>query len=236
MFEFHNLLDKSRCGSAIVLALLVAISFVLDKPAFAGDGGTAAQPGPVRIAATATAGGAPATRTLPAAPATTPTPPAACPSLLDRTALRLQDDAPQRLCQYAGQVTLVVNTASYCGFTRQYEGLEALYRRYRARGFVVLGFPSNDFGQQEPDSAKQIADFCFNTYGVEFPMFSKTVVSGPKADPFFVALARDGGSAPKWNFHKYLIGRDGKLIAHYPSAVEPTDARLTRDIEQSLAR
>ena len=234
MFEFHNLLNKSRCGSAIVLTLLVAISFVLDKPAVAGDGVTAAQPGPVRIAATA--GGAPAARTLPAAPATTSTAPAACPSLLDRTALRLQDDAPQRLCQYAGQVALVVNTASYCGYTRQYEGLEALYRRYRARGFVVLGFPSNDFGQQEPDSAKQISDFCFNTYGVEFPMFSKTVVSGPKADPFFVALARDGGSAPKWNFHKYLIGRDGKLIAHYPSAVEPTDARLTRDIEQSLAR
>jgi len=235
LFEFHNLIDKPRCGSAIVLTLLVAISFVLDKPAVAGDGVTAAQPGPVRIAATA-AGGAPAARTLPAAPATTSTAPAACPSLLDRTALRLQDDAPQRLCQYAGQVALVVNTASYCGYTRQYEGLEALYRRYRARGFVVLGFPSNDFGQQEPDSAKQIADFCFNTYGVEFPMFSKTVVSGPKADPFFVALARDGGSAPKWNFHKYLIGRDGKLIAHYPSAVEPTDARLTRDIEQSLAR
>ncbi|MCX7211823.1 MAG: glutathione peroxidase [Burkholderiales bacterium] len=162
--------------------------------------------------------------------------PTACPTLLNRTALRLQDDTPQRLCQYAGQVTLVVNTASYCGYTRQYEGLEALYRRYRARGFVVLGFPSNDFGQQEPDSAKQIADFCFNTYGVGFPMFSKTVVSGPKADPFFVALARDGGSAPKWNFHKYLIGRDGKLIASYPTAVEPLDARLTRDIEQSLAR
>ncbi len=224
MFEFNNLLDKSRCGSAIVFSLLVASSFVLDKSAFAGDDATAGQPGPVRIAATA--------GVTPAAPAA----PAACPTLLDRTALRLQDDVPQRLCQYAGQVTLVVNTASYCGYTPQYKGLEALYRRYRARGFVVLGFPSNDFGQQEPDNAKQIADFCFNTYGVEFPMFSKTVVSGPKADPFFVALARDGGSAPKWNFHKYLIGRDGKLIASYPTAVEPLDARLTRDIEQSLAR
>jgi glutathione peroxidase len=89
--------------------------------------------------------------------------PTACPTLLNRTALRLQDDVPQQLCQYAGKVTLVVNTASYCGYTPQYKGLEALYRRYRARGFVVLGFPSNDFGQQEPDSAKQIADFCFNT-------------------------------------------------------------------------
>jgi glutathione peroxidase len=234
LFKFNNFLDKPHCGLAIVFSLVVAGSFVMDKLAFAGDGMTAVQPGPVRIAAAA--GGTPAARSLPAGPATPPTTPAACPTLLDRTALRLQDDVPQRLCQYAGQVTLVVNTASYCGYTPQYKGLEALYRRYRARGFVVLGFPSNDFGQQEPDSAKQIADFCFNTYGVEFPMFSKTVVSGPKADPFFVALARDGGSAPKWNFHKYLIGRDGKLIASYPTAVEPLDARLTRDIEQSLAR
>jgi len=214
-----------------VALLIIAGLFVMDNPVFAGDGLSAGQTGQVRIAAATK--DAPPARSLPSAASATQ---AACPTLLDRTALRLQDDAPQRLCQYAGQVTLVVNTASYCGYTRQYEGLEALYRRYRARGFVVLGFPSNDFGQQEPDSAKQIADFCFNTYGVAFPMFSKTVVSGPKADPFFVALARDGGSAPKWNFHKYLIGRDGKLIASYPSAVEPLDARLTRDIEQSLAR
>jgi glutathione peroxidase len=234
LFRFNIPVDKPRYGSAIVFSLLVASLFVVDKPAFAGDGVTAGQPGPVRIAATA--GVTPAARSVPAPAAATPAAPAACPTLLDRTALRLQDDAPQRLCQYAGQVTLVVNTASYCGYTPQYKGLEALYRRYRARGFVVLGFPSNDFGQQEPDSAKQIADFCFNTYGVEFPMFSKTIVSGPKADPFFVALARDGGSAPKWNFHKYLIGRDGKLIASYPTAVEPFDARLTRDIELSLAR
>lgn len=234
MFRFNNPLHKPRCGLVIVFSLLVASTFVMDKPAFAGDGVTAGQLGPMRIAAAA--GVTPAARSVPAVSATPAAPAAACPTLLDRTALRLQDDVPQRLCQYAGQVTLVVNTASYCGYTPQYKGLEALYRRYRARGFVVLGFPSNDFGQQEPDSAKQIADFCFNTYGIEFPMFSKTVVSGPRADPFFVALARDGGSAPKWNFHKYLIGRDGKLIASYPTAVEPLDARLTRDIEQSLAR
>lgn len=159
-----------------------------------------------------------------------------CPALLDRTLPRLQDDAPQRLCQYAGRVILVVNTASRCGFTGQYAGLETLHRRYRDRGFVVLGFPSNDFGQQEPGNAKQIADFCFNTYGVAFPMFAKTTVVGPKADPLFVELARAGGTAPAWNFHKYLLARDGSVVATYPSTVDPLDARLVRDLERTLAR
>lgn len=159
-----------------------------------------------------------------------------CPVLLDRTLARLQDDAPQHLCQFGGQVALVVNTASYCGYTRQYEGLEALFKRYRARGFVVLGFPSNDFGQQEPGTSQQIADLCFNTYGVAFPMFAKMSVSGPKADPFYAALARAGGSAPKWNFHKYLIGRDGTVIGSYPSGVTPNDPTLIREIEKALGR
>jgi glutathione peroxidase len=160
----------------------------------------------------------------------------ACPPLLDRKAPRLQDGAPQDLCRFAGQVVLIVNTASYCGYTQQYEGLEALHKRYGGRGFVVLGFPSNDFGQQEPGSAKQIADLCFNTYGVAFPMFAKTVVAGPRADPLFAELARASGSPPKWNFHKWLVGRDGRLIAAYPSAVAPLDPLLTRDVERSLAR
>jgi len=161
---------------------------------------------------------------------------AACPPLLDRKAPRLQDDVPQDLCQFAGKVVLIVNTASYCGYTGQYEGLEALHKRYSGRGLVVLGFPSNDFGQQEPGSAKQIADFCFNTYGVAFPMFAKTVVAGPGADPLFAELARASGSPPKWNFHKWLVGRDGRIIAAYPSAVEPLDPRLVRDVERSVAR
>lgn len=176
-------------------------------------------------------GGFAVDRAQAAGPSATP-----CPVLLDRTMARLQDDAPQQLCQYAGRVALVVNTASYCGYTRQYEGLEALFRAYRSRGFVILGFPSNDFGQQEPGSASQIADLCFNTYGVAFPMFAKTVVSGPKADPFFAALAKSAGSAPKWNFHKYLIGRDGSVLAAYPSAIEPNDATLRRDLERALGR
>ena len=161
---------------------------------------------------------------------------AACPALLDRTLPRLQDDAPQSLCQYAGKVSLVVNTASYCGFTHQYEGLETLYKRYRDRGLVVLGFPSNDFGRQEPGDSKQIADFCFNTYGVAFPMFAKTVVTGPKADPLFVELAKRSGSPPKWNFHKWLVGRDGQVIGAWPSGVEPLDPLLIREIDRALAR
>lgn len=159
----------------------------------------------------------------------------ACPALLDRTLPRLQDDAPQRLCQFAGKVALVVNTASHCGYTSQYEGLEALFKKYRERGFVVLGFPSNDFGQQEPGNARQIADFCFNTYGVAFPMFAKTVVSGPKADPLFAALASQTGSPPRWNFHKYLIARDGSVVASYPSSVTPQDPRLLQDLEKAIA-
>jgi glutathione peroxidase len=160
----------------------------------------------------------------------------ACPPLLDRKALRLQDDAPQDLCQFAGKALLIVNTASHCGYTGQYEGLEALHKRYSGRGLVVLGFPSNDFGQQEPGSAKQIADLCFNTYGVAFPMFAKTVVAGLGADPLFAELARASGSPPKWNFHKWLVGRDGKVVAAYPSAVEPLDPRLLRDVERTVAR
>jgi glutathione peroxidase len=137
---------------------------------------------------------------------------ASCPALLHYTFNRLQDEAPQDLCQYAGKVVLVVNTASYCGFTKQYEGLEALYAKYGSRGLVVLGFPSNDFGKQEPGSSKEIADFCFNTYGVKFPMFAKSDVIGPDTNPLHANLAKITGEAPKWNFTKYLIDRQGKTI------------------------
>ncbi|MCA1245411.1 glutathione peroxidase [Massilia sp. MS-15] len=160
--------------------------------------------------------------------------PAACPAILKQNFKRLQDEAPQDLCQYAGKVVLVVNTASYCGFTKQYEGLEKLYAKYGGRGLVVLGFPSNDFGKQEPGSAKEIADFCFNTYGVKFPMFAKSSVTGPEANPLHASLAQATGQAPKWNFTKYLIGRDGKVLAHFPSKVTPEDPALVGRIEQAL--
>ena len=162
--------------------------------------------------------------------------PAACPALLQKTFNRLQDDAPQNLCQYAGKVLLVVNTASYCGFTPQYEGLEKLYANYSAQGLVVLGFPSNDFGQQEPGKSKEIADFCYNTYGVKFPMFEKTVVSGKGANPLFAELAKAGGGSPKWNFYKYLVGRDGKLIDSYSSITAPDSGALVKDIQRALAQ
>ena len=159
--------------------------------------------------------------------------PASCPALLNQNFKRLQDEAPQNLCQYAGKVVLVVNTASYCGYTKQYEGLEKLYAKYGSRGLVVLGFPSNDF-KQEAESAKEIADLCYNTYGVKFPMFAKTVVSGPNANPLHASLAKQTGKEPKWNFTKYLIGRDGKVIEYFPSKVAPEDAQLVSKIEAAL--
>jgi glutathione peroxidase len=169
-----------------------------------------------------------------ALPAWTQTAPASCPPLLQHSFNRLQDDKPQALCQYAGKVLLVVNTASYCGFTPQYEGLEALYAKYGARGLVVMGFPSNDFAQESGSSA-QIAELCFNTYGVKFPMFAKTVVKGPHANPLFASLAQATGKAPGWNFHKYLVDRQGKPVAAFASNVSPGDAVLVAAIEKALA-
>ena len=158
-----------------------------------------------------------------------------CSGILNKTFPRLQDEKPQDLCQYSGKVVLVVNTASYCGFTKQYKGLEQLHTKYKDKGLVVLGFPSNDFGSQEPGSAKQIAEFCENTYGVKFPMFAPQPVSGASAHPFYASLARSAGTAPRWNFHKYLIDRQGRVVANFPSSVEPLDTRLTTRIEQLLA-
>ena len=159
----------------------------------------------------------------------------ACSKLLQKTFKRLQDDAPQDLCQYAGRVLLVVNTASYCGFTSQYEGLERLHAERKDKGLVVLGFPSNDFGQQEPGSSKQIADFCANTYGVKFPMFAKSVVSGSGANQLYRELGQATGKTPQWNFHKYLIDRDGKVISSYASMVSPQDKRLLTDVDRALS-
>ncbi|MDB5870778.1 MAG: putative glutathione peroxidase [Ramlibacter sp.] len=159
---------------------------------------------------------------------------AACPATLQHQFPRLQDEKPQSLCQYAGKVLLVVNTASYCGFTPQYQGLEALHARYKDRGLVVLGFPSNDFEQEGGDN-KQIADFCENTYGVKFPMFSKSSVRGAQANAFYKQLALATGRQPLWNFHKYLIARSGKVLASYTSLTTPEDTALLRDIERELS-
>ena len=160
-------------------------------------------------------------------------PTAACPATLNHTLLRLQDEKPQSLCQYAGKVVLAVNTASFCGFTRQYKGLEALHEKYQAQGLVVLGFPSNDFAQ-EKGSNKEIADFCENTFGVKFPMFAASSVRGDQANPFFRHLIAQGATPPRWNFYKYLIGRDGKLIDSYSSMTEPDSRSFIATLEKSL--
>ncbi len=157
-----------------------------------------------------------------------------CPATLQHTFPRLQDEKPQSLCQYAGRVVLVVNTASFCGFTGQYQGLEELYARYKDKGLVVLGFPSNDFAQ-ETGSNQQIAQFCENTFGVKFPMFAKSSVKGAEASPLFRQLAQLSGTAPRWNFHKYLLGRDGRLVDQYSSLTAPDNKGLVRAIEQQLA-
>lgn len=161
---------------------------------------------------------------------------AECSPLLDFERQPLaKRERPVNLCQqYQGKVILVVNTASKCGYTYQYEGLEELYRRYGKRGLVVLGFPSNDFAGQEPGTAKEIQSFCRLTYGVKFPMFDKSNVAAGTSDPLFKALAAAGGGYPEWNFHKYLIGRDGRLVASYPSAAEPLGREMVGAIEKLL--
>jgi glutathione peroxidase len=159
---------------------------------------------------------------------------ATCPRVLQHTVLRLQDEKPQNLCQYAGQVVVVVNTASFCGFTPQYKGLEALYAKYKDQGLVVLGFPSNDFSQ-EPDSNSKIADFCENTFGVKFPMFVKTTVRGNEAIPLFKQLADQTGTTPKWNFYKYVISRDGQRVRSFSSMTGPQDKSFVQEVEKQLA-
>jgi len=179
------------------------------------------------------AAAAPAPTSGPAASAA-----ASCPDLLQREFPRLQDEKPQALCQYNGKVLLVVNTASFCGFTSQYKALETLSGRYAARGLVVLGFPSNDFGGQEPGSNKEIAEFCENTFNVKFPMFSKSVVKAgqPGLNPLYAELGKRTGQTPRWNFHKYLISRDGSEIKSFGSMSDPLGSSFTQELERLLAK
>lgn len=156
--------------------------------------------------------------------------------LLDRSYRPLAGKAPVNLSTtYGGDVLLVVNTASKCGYTPQFEALEALHAKYKEQGFAVLGFPSGDFKAQEYEDEKQIQEFCTLTYGVKFPMFQKVHVVGDEATPFYRDLAKASGQAPKWNFHKYLIGRDGRLIASYGSKTTPDDPQVVAAIEQALS-
>ncbi len=160
-----------------------------------------------------------------------------CSPLLDFEVRSLDEKTVVNLCEaYQGKVILVVNTASKCAYTDQYESLEKLYEQYKNEGLVVLGFPSNDFGQQEPGNEYQIKRFCRMTYGVRFPMFAKTRVSERHADPLFSELARAAGTYPKWNFHKYLIDRNGRLVADYMSAIDPLDEPVIGEIRKQIKK
>ena len=145
------------------------------------------------------------------------------------------DGKPGNLAQYKGKVSLVVNVASKCGFTPQYEGLEKLQREMKGKGFNVLGFPSNDFGGQEPGTAQEIATFCKLTYDVTFPMFEKVVtMNGRVQSPIYEWLGKSG-NLPKWNFAKYVIGKDGQVVAFFPSEVTPESPALRNAIAKALA-
>ncbi|MET0793536.1 MAG: glutathione peroxidase [Polyangiaceae bacterium] len=143
---------------------------------------------------------------------------------------------PAPLVEYRGQVTLLVNVASECGYTPQYAGLERVYTKYKARGFVVLGFPSNDFGRQEPGSAEQIRAFCSSKYRVDFPMFEKVQTKdGPGQSDIYAALKQSTGSLPAWNFGKYLVGKSGSVLKFFPSKVVPEDPELIQAVEAAIA-
>jgi glutathione peroxidase len=161
--------------------------------------------------------------------------PADCPPLLRHQFNRLQTGDSQSLCQFRGKVLLIVNTASYCGYTGQYEGLEAMYRKYKGRGLVVVGFPSNDFGGQEPGTNQEIAQFCRLTYGVQFPMFEKSSVTKVGDNPLFAALTASTGVAPQWNFYKYVVDRQGRPVAGFGSRTTPDNRELVQLIERALA-
>ena len=142
---------------------------------------------------------------------------------------------PADLKAYSGKVVLVVNVASQCGYTPQYAGLEKLYADLKGRGFVVLGFPSNDFGGQEPGTAVEIRQFCSLNYDATFPLFEKVVTkAGATQSPVYANLQKQSGNLPSWNFAKYLVGKDGKVVKFYKSDVKPDDAALRRDIETAL--
>jgi glutathione peroxidase len=157
-----------------------------------------------------------------------------CSENLDFSFRKLAENKQLKLCEaYSGKVLLVVNTASHCGFTPQLKGLEALYDQYRDRGLVVLGFPSNDFAQ-EPGSEQEIQRFCELNYGVDFPMFEKTRVQEGESHPFFDRLAAGGGGYPQWNFHKYLLNRNGEVVTAFPTRTSPDDPEVISAIEGLL--
>jgi glutathione peroxidase len=159
---------------------------------------------------------------------------AVCPELLNEKVTTLEGDSLD-LCSLSGKVIMAVNTASYCGNTPQYEGLEALFKKFKNDGLIIIGFPSNDFGGQEPGSNEEIATFCAVNYGVTFPMTEKSRVVSAEANPFYKKLAAATGKRPTWNFHKYLISKTGNTVISFPSSFGPNNSELTSQIEKLLA-
>ncbi|MGV6827693.1 MAG: glutathione peroxidase [bacterium] len=158
-----------------------------------------------------------------------------CEKLGDTSFQLLGSSEKLEICNtYRGKVLLVVNTASQCMFTPQYEGLETLHQKYANDGLVILGFPSNDFGAQEPGENSAIKSFCQLNYGVSFPMFAKTTLKGDQINPLYKVLIELSGTKPRWNFHKYLIGRNGELVGSYSSWTKPLSRSLVNDIERAL--
>jgi len=158
----------------------------------------------------------------------------ACSDLLDSSLRLLDSDDEQNLCEYSGQVLLVVNVASKCGYTPQYAGLQRLYEKYQEDGLEIIGIPSRDFFKQEFSEESKVAEFCSTEYGVDFPMFATAKVKGKRAHPFYKKLIAASGEEPQWNFNKYLINRDGQVISHYESGVEPESEDLVSAIQAIL--
>ena len=226
---------------ALAHAALVGCSTTSSAPAASStaDAGTGAGGGTPGTPGAGSGGG-----TNPASTVAVPDPNATCAAGVDTSgfwgleAKGLGDDRTAKLCQYAGKVVLVVNVASSCGYTPQYEGLQAIYAKYAAQGFTVLGFPCNQFGSQESGSAETIRDFCTSTYKVTFPLFEKIEVNGANVHPVYQWLKSQPGATGDiaWNFTKFLVGRDGKVVKRWSSQVEPEDARITAEIEAALAK
>jgi glutathione peroxidase len=214
--------------SVPTIAILLSVALVACKSGEAqGSAATgAASNGPSSAAATANASAA--------LPAGTTVGALRMPNIYDLNA-RTLDGKEQPLSIYRGKVALVVNTASECGFTPQYTGLQALSESLKGKPFVLLGFPSNDFGAQEPGTDQEIAKFTTHDYGITFPLFSKSKVKGDGANPVFILLSKEKGE-PKWNFHKYLVDKSGAVVAAYPSAIKPDDPGLRAEIDQLLAK
>jgi glutathione peroxidase len=231
--------DRRRARPAIGLRAVAIVAFATGAAIPSLGAGPSIRPPPETFGSSFRLAAGPVAEAPPSGPGrTAPTTPAGdadCPLLLRHTFNSLQTGKPQSLCQYKGKVVLVVNTATYCGYTHQYEGLEALYRKYRDRGLVVLGFPSNDYGAQEPGTNKEIAEFCRTTYGIEFPMFEKATGVRVAANPLYAELTARTGQAPKWNFHKYLLDRSGKRVTSFGSDVEPGQRDFESAVERLLA-